>query len=950
MKDIDLSGKTLDDRYKVEEELGAGGMATVYLARDERLGRKVVVKIPHPFLLKDEKFLERFSREIRALVDLTHPHIVKVHDTGTYEDVPYAVMEFLEGNSLKERLDDKGGRESSEDILTWLKPIALALDHMHEEGVIHRDVKPGNILFDGKGNSCLSDFGIAKALERTEPELTLTGQSPGSPGYMPPEILSGKLGAGYDQYALAAVVYRAVVGEAPELFQAHKGVGNAVAGRLPIPAARVLEKAFSVEPENRYPSCAAFAKAFEESLEEESPFVEGDDDTGTWMLDSRTMPEGMPTGTLVQDGEKEQPTTMVKRRSKALLLVPLILVLAGGGAAYFYLFARSPALEGTSEALEQARAHVQQREYGKAVAVLQQFIAENQGAGEELEPIKGELRAISKEREKVHREALDEGLRLLGTAKTPEQCDAALEKLEEAERILPAEESAKAVERAQQMKAGFGASRETGLGAIERARSAEKLGDIEEAARQYRVAEKDLAAVGEDGPAKAKAEELEGRVAKFNAAMAKAAEAASAKGRGEEALAALTEAKEAWPLGYERADGDALRKKVEEGGKAELYATHLAAARKAEMEERWKEAEEAFAKALESKETPEAKEGQERCGNRRLYEEKMAEAGQLLAKSEWDAAASAFTEAETRAVTAGVSPEDARRGRARAEGGKKADARYPEETRTRFAKLIASEGWKAADPVATPEGILEAVHEDTELVFVLVPGGEFERGGKVERDEQPVRTVRVPPFLLAKTECTQAAWKRAGPPDESFFEGDSLPVERVTWLEARAWCDMAKLRLPSEAEWEYACRAGTKSVYFTGDVAATLKGHANVADAYLAANLDKVPKRDGGYKSARDVNDGHAATAPVGSFRANAWGLLDMHGNVWEWCEDRYHGNYDDAPLDGSPWTEGESDFRILRGGSWSENPDAARAGNRSSDGTEKRFADTGFRPAADLP
>jgi len=131
---------------------------------------------------------------------------VPVHDAGDVEGVPYAVMEYLEGNSLKERLAAKGGSESTSEVLSWLVPIAAALDHIHEEGYVHRDVKPGNILFDAKGNPCLSDFGIAKALEGAEGDLTRTGQSPGSPGYMPPEILGGEIGPPYDQYALAAVV------------------------------------------------------------------------------------------------------------------------------------------------------------------------------------------------------------------------------------------------------------------------------------------------------------------------------------------------------------------------------------------------------------------------------------------------------------------------------------------------------------------------------------------------------------------------------------------------------------------------------------------------------------------------------------------------------------------------------------------------------------------------
>jgi formylglycine-generating enzyme required for sulfatase activity len=364
--------------------------------------------------------------------------------------------------------------------------------------------------------------------------------------------------------------------------------------------------------------------------------------------------------------------------------------------------------------------------------------------------------------------------------------------------------------------------------------------------------------------------------------------------------------------------------------------------------------EEALRKAQEALA---AKEGDAKAALFKEYQAKLGVADGHLAKEEWDAAIAAYTEAESFAEKAGLSPDQARQGRGRAEAGKRIATRYPMEVRQRFEKLLGTAAWKAAEPPMNEEGTLEAVHQPTGLVFVLVPGGTFRMGSvagdpEADDDEKPPRDVTVPAYLLCKTECTQAAWKKVGAESPSFFSGDALPVERVSWASAHAWCGALKLRLPSESEWEYACRAGTTTAFSTGDSKAGLQGFANVADAHLKANLGDAPERERGYVYTEDVDDGHSTTAPAGTYGPNAFGLVDMHGNVWEWCEDKYHTSYEDegVPDDGSAWTGGDSPYRILRGGSWSEPAKAARVANRASDKPESRFADTGFRPAAGLP
>ena len=195
-----LVGRLLEGRYRVARLLGSGGMGSVHLATDEKMDRRVVVKIPHALFLDEPGFRERFVKEIRALTQLEHPHVVKALDAGTVDGVPFAILQFLGGGSLADRIAGRGGRLTLAEVCKWLPAVAGALDFIHRQGIVHRDVKPGNVLFDREGHVFLADFGIAKALRGSETGLTQTGMMPGSPDYMAPEASSGPpLGAAYEK-------------------------------------------------------------------------------------------------------------------------------------------------------------------------------------------------------------------------------------------------------------------------------------------------------------------------------------------------------------------------------------------------------------------------------------------------------------------------------------------------------------------------------------------------------------------------------------------------------------------------------------------------------------------------------------------------------------------------------------------------------------------------------
>ncbi len=200
-------------RYRILRRLGGGGMATVYRAEQMPLGRDVVVKVLHPHLARDAEMAERFRREAEAAAQLVHPFICPLLDFGRSGETVYIVMPYLGGGSLADRVQ-KERAVAPAVIAAAAAQVAVGLDHAHRRGVVHRDVKPDNILFDEDGNAFITDFGIATA--RFHGRLTASGRAMGTPHYMSPEQAMGKLVDGRsDIYALGVVMYEALVGFPP---------------------------------------------------------------------------------------------------------------------------------------------------------------------------------------------------------------------------------------------------------------------------------------------------------------------------------------------------------------------------------------------------------------------------------------------------------------------------------------------------------------------------------------------------------------------------------------------------------------------------------------------------------------------------------------------------------------------------------------------------------------
>ena len=209
-----MIGETLG-HYRLLEQLGVGGMGTVYRAEDLRLKRPVAVKVLTADLLAEPEALEWFKREARVAAALNHPNICTIHDVGDHHGRPYIVMELLEGEPLRELL--RGGALPREQVLDLGIGIAEALEAAHRQGVIHRDIKPGNIMINTRGVVKVADFGIALASnDISSSKLTSTGALVGTPGYLPPEVCLGKaVDQRSDIFALGIVLFESLTGRMP---------------------------------------------------------------------------------------------------------------------------------------------------------------------------------------------------------------------------------------------------------------------------------------------------------------------------------------------------------------------------------------------------------------------------------------------------------------------------------------------------------------------------------------------------------------------------------------------------------------------------------------------------------------------------------------------------------------------------------------------------------------
>jgi eukaryotic-like serine/threonine-protein kinase len=271
----------LPDRYANPRPIGRGGMGAIYLAEDRDLGREVAVKVLDDRFAGDEHLRQRFKREALTAARLSsHAHVVTIFDVGEWEGRPFIVMEYLPGGTLADRARE--GSVDRDTALLWLAQAAEALDAAHELGVVHRDVKPANLLFDARGELAVGDFGIARAADDTM-GMTAAGTVLGTAGYLAPEQALGQPATpASDRYALGVVAYELLTGGRP--FERSSTTAEAAAHiHEPVPPAsqrgvglspsvdRVFERALAKDPGARYTSSAELVRALRAALEAGEP-------------------------------------------------------------------------------------------------------------------------------------------------------------------------------------------------------------------------------------------------------------------------------------------------------------------------------------------------------------------------------------------------------------------------------------------------------------------------------------------------------------------------------------------------------------------------------------------------------------------------------------------------------------------------------------------------------
>ncbi|HWP37422.1 MAG TPA: protein kinase [Gemmatimonadales bacterium] len=256
--------------YEIEREIGRGGMGVVYLATETQLRRRVAIKVLPPARTFGEGAIQRFQREARTAAALDHPNIIPIYRVSSGGELMWYSMKLLAGTSLDAILREKG-RLTLEDTLSILDQVADALAYAHQHGVIHRDVKPGNIMLDERGRVTMTDFGIAKELQ--EGSLTVSGRLLGTPYYMSPEqYVGGAVSGATDQYSLAVVAYQCLSGAVPfesssayELLHMHTEVAPPPLSEkrpgLPRHVYAAIERALAKRPEDRFATVADFARA-----------------------------------------------------------------------------------------------------------------------------------------------------------------------------------------------------------------------------------------------------------------------------------------------------------------------------------------------------------------------------------------------------------------------------------------------------------------------------------------------------------------------------------------------------------------------------------------------------------------------------------------------------------------------------------------------------------------
>ena len=1032
-------GAVVGARYELVQELGRGGMGVVFKATDTKLGRRAV-SIKRLFL-SDERGVERFLREAEAIASLSHANIRAIHDQAEDEHGPFLVMEYVEGESLRDLVSRTGGLDD-EEFLRLALELAAALSHAHAAGIIHRDVKPGNVLLTRTGQAKLTDFGLARI--GTDSELSITGQGMGTLDYTSPEQREDAKRADErsDVFGLGATMYFMLTGESPRTVRE---------GRLPGRWRALVMRCLEERPDRRFESMPEIREALETA--------------------ASTGHSASGDASLVAE---DLPATPRRRRPKWLMPLAVVALLLAGGAYASLSMRNASVIERANEALIAGHypeipglladlgpgpQDSERIDFLESRAVIAAELARLWGStdlpslvdeglqndlirdeprlrGQYDEVVLNEARASFKDADFARASELTD--RLTPDSKQAAQREELLRRItwgRNAKGRWPKEQTNRTLPETVLKSALDPASSQAD---VESRFNQELLDEVHaqikvqafEAAQS--ILDCHFAEAGHDDEAAA----LGGHLA-----LATQLQGTWRHGELPQDVVELLvlpspssdEAKKAYNAALESLALEALLSgdptesqreldaRVDGVAKSESWlALEWRPALWAELLRRWPHGElpESVVAALKDqtldKSAVEVPYNEEvlvltNAALASLKFEDMADALDLLvgagaslrAPYEWREPLlvelrSKWTHADLSAgvlakLTAADSTEEDVKG-AYEDALNDLAVRPPELTVDMVETLRAS-GYSltvemvdivnaAGRPLTaemvdvlsnanrplTPEMVDALTTADRpltrEMVEVLLadgrrttaqgeplvvrnsigvdliglPGGVFQMGSTGGQDnEKPVHQVTLSrAFYLGRTEVTQAQWKEVMGSNPSNNPGEAFPVEMVSWEDAMRFCaDLTdkehstgalpkneKYTLPTEAQWEYACRAGTTTEYSFGDAASELGQH-------------------GWFKS---NSGGH--THAVSTRNANPWGFDDMHGNVYEWCSDLYDSGYYANSPESDPSGPINEMFRVLRSGSCGDGAAFLRAASRSPFTPQSRVGFFGFRLA----
>jgi len=914
-------GDVVAGRFEVVKPLGFGGMGAVYHVRDRDLGGEdKALKVMLPSLLRSETARDRFLSEVGVSQKLRHESVVTVFDLAEDRErgIRFFTMEYVPGVTLHRLLNERGGRLPLDEALGITRQICGALEYAHQY-TVHRDLKPQNIMVRPDGSIKILDFGLAKLM--SPGRLTKSSMALGTAYYQAPEqsVHLGELDARADLYSLGVILYQLLTGRIP--LGMSKPPSQLVPG-IPKALDGVVTRCLQPEPADRYASAAELRVALDAAVKPRRKafayglaatavallafaalmFTRSTPAPGTGQIEVKApaavevakpappeaapapapepepVAEEQPPGD-VQPVAEEPPgpadtepadTTTVADASEARKAALKAQAAAKSAGAEAYAAEK---LAEADELVKQGEARDTLREYGEAVAAYNAAAPVYTEAENLAKQISAEVAALDAAKSEA--------------AKAKAEADAVEAKTYAKVRYNQAAETEQAAQNtADRTEATEEYAEARGLFSLA-ADEARQQGQTIVAEAEKAALQAQSAAQTDDVKRYA-AEELAEAQAQLDAAKSAGSDFPRAKSAYDQAAQLFAKAAEAAP---------ARRQAAYEAAQAAAKTAEAAAA-SAQTEDVKKYAAQELAQA-----------------SAQIKAAKEAGTDYQKVKSAYEKAATLFTSA------AEVTP-----ARKEAEERRVAAERQAEQERREAARKVAEAGSRPGE-TRTFAGI--------EMVWI--PPGEFMMGSPENEegrddDEGPRHKVTISRgFWLGKYEITKVQWEKAmksrpwSGKDHVLDEPDS-PAVYVSWEDAQEFCKKlgSEFRLPSEAEWEYACRAGSTSRYCFGNDDSDLGRYA----WYDANAWDK------------DQKYAHK----VGQKQANAWGLYDMHGNVWEWCQDWYHDSYTGAPADGSAWETPSEQFRVLRGGSWDSSPSLCRSAYRHYDTPDRRRTVIGFR------